>query len=87
MRDVGNIIDRYAVGVYKNNILAGQVLQKISTLSLLFLRCRGSITCRISGRRRRSIDLSHDGLEVPCILVYRGTEKEIQKLVKIYRKR
>ena len=87
MRDVGNVIDRYAVGVYKNNILVGHVPQKISTLSLLFLRRGGLITCRITGRRRRSIDLPQGGLEIPCILVYRGTEKEIQKLLKIYRKR
>ena len=79
MRDIGNAIDRYA-------ILVGHVPQKISTLSLLFLRSGGSISCQIIDRRRHSIDLPRGGLELSCSLVYCRTEKEIQKLAKIYKK-
>ncbi len=87
MREQGNVIDQYACGVYKNQVLVGHLPRKISIISSLFLRRGGCISCKIiSVRRRRSRDLPQGGLEIPCILVYRAdTDKEIDKLKKLKR--
>lgn len=79
-REVANAVDRYAVGVYFDDNLVGHLPKKISTICSLFLRHGGQISCRVTGRRRHSTDLPQGGLEIPCILTFRATKKEIKKL-------
>ena len=50
------------------------------------LRCGGgSIECQINGNRRYSHDLPQGGLEIPCVLTFRGgsilTITKVQKLI------
>ena len=80
-REVGNLVDRYAVGVYKqvNDALVGHLPRSISLLCSLFLRHGGNIICRVTGRRRRS-DLPQGGLDVPCLLIFKGKKEDIEKL-------
>ncbi len=91
-RESGNAHDRYAVGTYKrddNNLetLVGHIPKNISLLCSLFLRRGGSITCEVSGQRRRSTDLVQGGLEIPCKLILTGEEGELKKLKRLKRKK
>lgn len=83
-REVGNVVDRYAVGVYKpDGTLVGHLPRRISILSLVFLNRGGSISCRVTGRRKRSTDLPQGGLEIPCVLKFKAGKKDIKKLRKL----
>ena len=44
---------------------------------------KGSIRCRITASRRFSADLPQGGLEVPCILIFRGDPKDVAKMKKL----
>ena len=66
--DEDNRHDPYAVAVMKSATIVGHLPRKVSTLSSLFIRRRGTIHCQIMGRRRYSADLPLGGLEVPCSL-------------------
>ena len=79
-REVGNVLDRYAVSVLKDGDIVGHLPRKISKVCSLFLRRGGSISCEISGTRRCSRDLLQGGLEVPCTLILNGKKKELAKV-------
>lgn len=81
-REPSNVDDRYAVGVKRDGEIVGHLPKKISRVSSLFLLRGGSccITCTVVGRRRYSADLVQGGLEIPCTILFRGTQKEINKL-------
>ena len=81
-RELHNGSDRYAVAVKKDGTIIGHLPRKISRACLLFSRRGNTITCRVTGHRRYSADLTQGGLEVPCILRFEGEEKEIAKLKK-----
>lgn len=83
VRETSNEKDRYAVAVIKDSNIVGHLPKKISSVSSLFLRRGGTITCTVTGRRRCSVDLVQGGLEIPCILTFRANKKEIEKLKKI----
>ena len=55
----------------------------MSATCSLFLRKGGSIFYQVSGSRRYSQDLPQVGLEIPCLLRFRGTAKDIQKMKKL----
>ena len=74
-----NAHDRYAVAVMKNDLVVGHLPSKFSRLYSLFIR-RGIILCRVAGRRRYSRNLPQGGLEIPCVLLLKGSPKELQKL-------
>ena len=79
-REPDNRSDRYAVAVIRNETIVGHLPRKILKISSLFLRRGGSIYCIVTGRRRYSSDLIQGGLEIPCDLLFTGTEEEIKKL-------
>jgi hypothetical protein len=79
-REPTNMTDRYAVSITKGSTVVGHLPNKISIVSSLFIRCGGSITCKITGKRRTSVDLPQKGLEVPCMLMLKGKKKELSKL-------
>lgn len=39
--------------------------------------------CRITGSRHSSEDLPQGGLEIPCVFIFEGTEKEVLKTEKL----
>lgn len=83
-RETANMVDRYAVAVTKNDQIVGHLPKKISKLASLFIRRGGNIVCKVTGRRRRSLDLIQGGLEVPCQLYFVSEEaKEISKIIKL----
>ena len=83
-RERGNPRDAYAVAVVKNGTTVGHLPRKHCRLCALFLRRGGTISCNVSGRRRYSSDLAQGGLEIPCVLLFKGDAKEIKKIIKLY---
>ena len=79
-KEEGNSHDLYAVAVKKLDSIVGHVPRIILTLCHLFLSRGGSITCTVTGIRKYSDDLPQGGLEVPCLLTFRGDEPAIEKV-------
>lgn len=76
----GNTSDPYAVAVHEsgNNRIVGHIPRKISAACSLFLCHEGNtITSTVCGHRQYSIDLPPGGLEVPCKITFRGSEKYV----------
>ena len=59
--ELGNREDPFAVAA-KNNAIVGHLPRTISCFCSLFLRHNRCITCRITDKRRRSVDLLQGGL-------------------------
>ena len=81
-RETGNAFDPFAVSVQKRGNIVGHVPRKISAICALFIRRGGTIQCKVTGSRQYSRDISQGGLEIPCMLIFTGDPKDIQKVKK-----
>ena len=63
VRETTNRCDPFSVVVIKAAVVIGHLARKISTVSSLFLKQKGTITCSVNGRRY-SIDVLQGGLEM-----------------------
>ena len=81
-RETGNAFDPFAVSVIKRGNVVGHVPRNISAICSLFMRCGGMIHCKVTGSRQYSHDISQGGLEFPCLLIFTGDPKYIQKVKK-----
>ena len=79
-RERNNSSDQYAVAVKKDDEIVSHLPRKLSHVCWIFLRRGGTITCKVSGRRRYSNDLPQGGVEIPCYLLFSGEDREIKKL-------
>ena len=71
----------HAVLVCKNDDIVGHVPRTISPPCYTFLGKPGSfINCRVTGPRRYSRDMPKGGMEVPCIMEFKGRREEIDKV-------
>ena len=84
-REPENRHDPFAVAVVRAGVTVGHVPRRISSICSLFIRRDGSISCRVAGSRRYSEDLPQGGLEIPCILTFKGGAKDIEKSEKLVR--
>jgi hypothetical protein len=82
VRESGNREDPFAVAVKSGNDTVGHVPRKVSCICSLFIRHGGSLTCTVTGNRRRSEDLPQGGLEIPCLLKFNGPEEIVGKVRK-----
>ena len=82
-REPSNGRDPYAVAVYKRDQVVGHIPRIISAACSVFIQRGGSIDCTITGSRRFSVDLPQEGLEIPCLLKFRGDGKDIKKVIKL----
>lgn len=82
-REEGNGKDPYAVAALRENAVIGHVPRRISTACSLFLHREGSVHCIITAARRYSTDLPQGGMEVPCLLKFRGEHVDLMKLTKL----
>ncbi len=82
-RERGNRADPYAVAIIKGGVTVGHVPRKISSVCSLFLRRNGVINICITGTRRFSADLPQGGLEIPCVIAFEGSSKEVRKMRKL----
>ena len=81
-RETGNAFDPFAVSVIKRGNVVGHVPRKISAICSLFMRRGGTIHCKATGSRKYSRDISQGGLEIPCLQIFTGDPKYIQKVKK-----
>ena len=80
-RKIANREDPYAVAVKAaDNDTVGHVPRKISCICWLFIRNGGTLTCTVTGKRRRSEDLPQGGLEIPCLLKFEGSDELVAKV-------
>ena len=85
-REVNNIHDDYSVAVLKNGNTVGHVPREISRVCWYFLHKSGSeMTCIINGDRRRS-EVDGKGLVVPCVYIFRGKQKDLDRLINLFAK-
>ncbi len=85
-RETNNNRDRYAVAVLKQRIVVGHLPEKISKLCSLFLRREGAVEVVVIGHRRYSRNLPQGGLEVPCDVIFKSSDKKEVDKVKKYMK-
>ena len=85
-REPHNVEDRYAVAVKKDEAIIGHLPRNLSRVCSLFIRRGGSIECTVTGARRYSADLPQGGLEIPCLLLFKASPKEVKKLKKLWKK-
>ena len=81
--DRTNLHDPFAVSVVKDDQTVGHVPRRISAACSMFLRRNETITCRVIGTRKYSTNLPQGGLEIPCELVFIGTQNDTCKLKRI----
>ena len=79
----GNVHDRFAVAVKKERLTVGHLPIEISKLCWFFIRRGGTITCEVTGTRRRS-NLEQGGLEIPCNLTFKGPTTLIKKNLRLH---
>ena len=84
--EVNNIHDDFAVAVLKNSNTVGHVPREISRVCWYFLHKSGSeMTCIVNGDRRRS-EVDGKGLVVPCVYIFKGKQKHLERLTNLFAK-
>ena len=84
--EVNNIHDNFAVAVLKNSNTVGHVPREISRVCWYFLHKSGSeMTCIVNGDRRRS-EVDGKGLVVPCVYIFKGKQKHLERLINLFAK-
>ena len=68
------------MAVKKARAVVGHLPKKSSRVCSLFLRRGGTITCIVTSTQRYSADLEQGGLEIPCVLIFKATTEDINKL-------
>ena len=76
-REIGNNKNQYAVAVLRDHTMVGHVPRKISAACALFLQREGSIVSVVTGEHCYSHNLPQGGLEVPCLLNFKGQPKYV----------
>ena len=82
----GNVVDKYAVCVRKNNVIVGRLLLgkdgRFTKMIFYFLRAERYAECKAirTGKDVNLID--GEGMQVPCLLKISGTENMLQILCK-----
>ena len=79
VREPDNPEDGFAVSLKKGERTVGHVPREMSKLCWLFLR-RGTIAAEVLSSRKRRSPISIGGLEIPCLLKFSGSGKDIEKL-------
>ena len=80
------VIHTLTVAVKKADLTVGHIPMKISALCSLFLQRGGTIACSVTDSKRYSSDLSQGGLEIPCILKFKGEKLLVGKVQKLGKK-
>jgi hypothetical protein len=78
--EFGNREDPYTVAIHKTGSTVGHVPRNISCLCTLFLRHGRTISCSVTGQRKRSEDLPQGGLKVPCLLKFNDPCELVDKV-------
>ena len=74
------------VAVLKNSNTVGHVQREISRVCWYFLHKSGSeMTCIVNGDRRQS-EVDGKGLVVPCVYIFKGKQKHLERLINLFAK-
>ncbi len=84
-KDRRNAHDRFAVSLIRDGVVVGHVPREFSKVAWHFLTHGGSISCEITGRRRRDVT-ARLGLVVPCVYRFEGKEKLVVRLREVFAK-
>ena len=79
-QELENPHDRRAVCILKSSTIVGHVPRELSRVFWFFISHGGTISCEITGHRKRG-----KGLEVPCLYKFTGSERMITKMKGILR--
>lgn len=83
-REIENPHDPFAVKVTKSGNIVGHLPKKISSTCSLFLRRGGTLTCKVTNPSKRySRDLEQGGLEIPCVIIFRGEQELLDKVKRL----
>ena len=72
--------------VWKDDTIVGRVPREISRVCCFFFLQKSSseMTCQVDGNRRRSA--MGKGLVIPCVYVFRGKQKHLDRLISVFAK-
>ena len=76
--EVNNIHDDFAVAVLKNSNTVGHIPWENS-------KSGSEMTCIVNGDRRRS-EVDGKGLVVPCVYIFKGKQKNLERLINLFDK-
>ena len=80
----GNPHDPFCVKVTKRDVgTVGHLPITIRSSCSVFLQMGGAISCRVTRSRCYSRDLDQGGLEIPCVLVFQGSNCLVSKAKKM----
>lgn len=68
-QEFGNVMDRYAVALLKDDVVVGHVPREMSKTVWNFLKHGGSLYCEVTDSKRRYSQVA-GGLEIECKLVF-----------------
>ena len=74
-----NYRDPFAVVVMRSGVSVGHVPRKISSVCSMFLRRDGTISCRVTGDKSYSEDISQGGLKATCKPTLTEARRNIDK--------
>ena len=63
--------DRYAIAIISNNLTVAHVPKFLSKLTFFFLKHGGTLTVKVTGKRRYYFDLAQGGMEIPAEFIYK----------------
>ena len=78
-REPGNSEDPFAVRLKRGGETVGHVPREISKICWMFIRC-GFLTAEVTHCAKRRSLIPQGGLEIPCVLRFKGSLKNIEKL-------
>ena len=70
--------DKNAVAIVRDDQIVGHIPQVKSKVCAFYIRRGGTIKCRVIGKRQHGL-----GLEIPCIYIFKGNEKDANALISL----
>ena len=68
--------DKNAVAIIRDDQIVGHIPQVNSKVCAFYIRRGGTIKCRVIGKRQHGL-----GLEILCIYIFKGNEKDTNALI------
>ena len=78
-REGNNVYDSFAVSVNKEDDVVGTNQERSPLFATCFLVNQYPITCKVARSQRYSSDVLQGGLEISCIIEFRGDKSAILK--------
>ena len=73
-----NEYDKKCSCIVRDDQIVGHIPQVNSKVCAFYIRRGGTIKCRVIGKRQHGL-----GLEIPCIYIFKGNEKDTNALISL----